>query len=65
MLCLALVAYRLKVYFAGAVVLTKILFSVYFSASLLGQSHSHCISSSDGFLKWKLAGGRKDWHHNI
>lgn len=53
--------HRLKVYFAGAVALTKILFSVCFSASLLVQSQSHCISSSDKFLKWKLAGGRKDW----
>lgn len=61
MLCLVLMVYRLKMYFAGAVALMKILFSAYFSASLLVQSQSHCVSSSDGFLKWRLAGGRKDW----
>lgn len=25
------------------------------------QSQLHCINSSDGFLKWRLAEGRKDW----
>lgn len=65
MFCLALMPCRLKVYFAGAVALMKILLSAYFSASLLVQSQSHCMSSSDVFLKWRLAGGREDWqiHH--